>query len=75
MANHTAVHNSSEKHGRKLLQHWNIISLYLVIYDAIGQVITSGIFNDTSVQIQLPSTLKGVVIVKVNTEVIKVMCK
>ena len=42
------------------------------IYDITGRVITSGNYDSKSVQIQLPSTLKGVIMVKVNNEVIKV---
>ncbi len=35
MANHTAAQGSEGKHRRKQPLHWNIISLYLVIYDVI----------------------------------------
>ena len=44
------------------------------IYDTTGRVITSGTYDSKSVQIQLPSTLKGVILVKVNNEVVKVIC-
>ncbi len=44
------------------------------IYDTTGRVITSGSYNSSSVQIQLPVTIKGVILVKVNDEVIKVLC-
>ena len=43
------------------------------VYDATGRVITSGSYNSSSVQIQLPSTLKGVILVKVNYEVVKIV--
>ena len=43
------------------------------VYDATGKVITSANANgETSTQIALPSTIKGVIMVKVNNEVIKV---
>lgn len=42
------------------------------IYDITGRVITSGRYNSSSVQISLPTPLKGVIMVKVNSEVIKV---
>ena len=46
----------------------------VVVYDAMGKVITSANVNGvTSTQIALPSNINGVLIVKVNTEVIKVM--
>ena len=45
------------------------------IYDITGRVITSGTYDSKSVQIQLPSTLKGVIMVKVNNEVVKVICE
>ncbi len=44
------------------------------IYDTTGKIITSGTYNNASVQISLPSTLKGVIMVKVNNEVVKVIC-
>ena len=46
----------------------------VVVYDAMGRVITSTNANGaTSTQIALPSTIKGVLIVKVNNEVVKVI--
>ena len=46
----------------------------VVVYDAMGKVIASANANGaTSTQITLPSTIKGVIMVKVNNEVIKVM--
>ena len=46
----------------------------VVVYDAMGKVITSANVNGaTSTQIALPSTIKGVLIVKVNNEVVKVV--
>ena len=48
----------------------------VVVYDATGKVITSANANGTtSTQIALPSTIKGVVMVKVNNEVVKVICE
>ncbi|MBE6299399.1 MAG: LamG domain-containing protein [Bacteroidales bacterium] len=47
----------------------------VTVYDAMGRVITSGTYNSSSVQIQLPATLKGVAMVKVNNEVVKVICE
>ena len=47
----------------------------VVVYDTAGKIITSGIFNNTSAQISLPTINRGVMIVKVNADVIKVMCK
>ena len=47
----------------------------VTVYDAMGRVISSGTYNNSSVQISLPSTLKGVVMVKVNNEVVKVICE
>ena len=47
----------------------------VVVYDATGKVITSVNANGaTSTQIALPSTIKGMIMVKVNNEVIKVAC-
>ena len=47
----------------------------VVVYDAMGKVITSANANGaTSTQIALPSNTKGLLIVKVNSEVIKVIC-
>ena len=47
----------------------------VVVYDAMGKVITSTNANGaTSTQITLPSNTKGVLIIKVNDEVIKVIC-
>ena len=47
---------------------------YAVVYDAMGKVITSANTNGaTSTQIALPSTIKGLLIVKVNNEVVKVI--
>lgn len=47
----------------------------VVVYDATGKVIASANVNGaTSTQIALPSTIKGVIMVKVNSEVIKVIC-
>ena len=47
----------------------------VVVYDAMGKVITSANVNGaTSTQIALPSTIKGLLIVKVNNDVIKVAC-
>ena len=46
----------------------------VVVYDATGKVISSNNANGaTSTQIALPSTIKGVLIVKVNNEVVKVV--
>ena len=46
----------------------------VVVYDAMGKVITSANADGvTSTQIALSSTIKGVLIVKVNNEVIKVI--
>ena len=46
----------------------------VVVYDAMGKVIASANVNGaTSTQIALPSTIKGVLIVKVNNEVVKVV--
>ena len=46
----------------------------VVVYDATGKVISSTNANGaTSTQIALPSTIKGVLIVKVNNEVVKVV--
>ena len=45
------------------------------VYDIMGRVITSVNANGaTSTQIALPLTIKGVIMVKVNNEVIKVVC-
>ena len=45
------------------------------VYDMMGRVMTSTNANGaTSIQITLPSNTKGVLIVKVNDEVIKVIC-
>ena len=47
----------------------------VVVYDAMGKVITSANANGaTSTQIALPSAIKGLLIVKVNNDVIKVAC-
>jgi hypothetical protein len=47
----------------------------VVVYDAMGKVIASANANGaTSTQIALPSNTKGVLIVKVNNDVIKVGC-
>ncbi len=43
------------------------------IYDTTGNIITSETYNNASVQIPLPATLKGVIMVKVNNEVVKVI--
>ena len=46
----------------------------VVVYDATGKVISSTNANGaTSTQIALPSTIKGILIVKVNNEVVKVV--
>ena len=46
----------------------------VVVYDATGKVMSSANANGaTSTQIALPSTIKGMLIVKVNNEVMKVM--
>ena len=46
----------------------------VVVYDSMGRVITSTNANGpTSTQIALPSNISGVLIVKVNSEIIKVM--
>ncbi len=46
----------------------------VVVYDATGKVITSVNANGaTSTQIALPLTIKGVIMVKVNNEVVKVI--
>ena len=47
----------------------------VTVYDAMGRVISSGTYNNSSVQISLPSTLKGVIMVKVNNEIVKVICE
>ena len=44
----------------------------VTVYDAMGRFISSGTYNNSSVQISLPATLKGVIMVKVNNEVVKV---
>ena len=45
----------------------------VVVYDTMGKVISSANANGaTSTQITLPSTIKGMIMVKVNNEVIKV---
>ena len=45
------------------------------VYDMMGRVITSTNGNGaTSTQITLPSNTKGVLIVKVNDKVVKVVC-
>ncbi|MBP3353090.1 MAG: hypothetical protein IJ341_05245 [Bacteroidales bacterium] len=41
------------------------------VYEATGRVITSGSYNSNSIQIQLPATINGVILVKVNSEVVK----
>ena len=47
----------------------------VVVYDAMGKVITSANANGaTSTQITLPLTIKGMIMVKVNNEVVKVIC-
>ena len=47
----------------------------VVVYDAMGRVITTDNANGaTSAQITLPSNTKGVLILKVNDDVIKVIC-
>ena len=47
---------------------------FVAVYDAMGKVITSVNANGaTSTQIALPLTIKGMLIVKVNNEVMKVM--
>ncbi|MBR3609476.1 MAG: hypothetical protein IKL50_06295 [Bacteroidales bacterium] len=43
------------------------------IYDTAGKIITSGTYNNASAQVSLPTTIKGVIMVKVNNEVVKVM--
>ncbi|MBQ3556013.1 MAG: hypothetical protein IJA09_07350 [Bacteroidales bacterium] len=43
------------------------------IYDTTGKIITSETYNNASAQIPLPTTLKGVIMVKVNNEVVKVI--
>jgi hypothetical protein len=46
----------------------------VVVYEATGKVITSANANGaTSIQIALPLNTRGVLIVKVNNEVIKVI--
>ena len=46
----------------------------VVVYDAMGKVITLEDANgETFTQIALPSTIKGVIMVKVDSEVIKVI--
>ena len=47
----------------------------VTVYDAMGKIITSGTYSNASLQIPLPTTLKGVVMVKVNNEVVKVICE
>ncbi|MBE6299539.1 MAG: hypothetical protein E7083_04275 [Bacteroidales bacterium] len=47
----------------------------VTVYDAMGRIITSGTYSNASLQIPLPTTLKGVVMVKVNNEVVKVICE
>ena len=47
----------------------------IVVYDAMGKVIiTATPTGVTSAQITLPSNTKGILIAKVNNEVIKVVC-
>lgn len=47
----------------------------VVVYDAMGRAITTDNANGaTTAQITLPSNTKGILIVKVNDEVIKVVC-
>ncbi len=43
------------------------------IYDTAGKIITSGTYNNASVQVSLPTTIKGVIMVKVNNEVVKLL--
>ena len=46
----------------------------VVVYDATGKVMTSANVNGaTSAQLVLPSTIRGVLIVKVNNEILKVL--
>ena len=45
------------------------------IYDTAGEIITSGTYNNASVQVSFPTTIKGVIMVKVNNEVLKVICE
>lgn len=42
------------------------------VYDATGKVIISDTYDSNLVQIQLPLIIKGVVMIKVNSEVVKV---
>ena len=47
----------------------------VMVYDAMGKVITSANANGaTSTQIALPSNTKGLLIVKINNDVVKVIC-
>ena len=46
----------------------------VTVYDAMGRIITSGTYSNASLQIPLPTTLKGVVMVKVDNCVVKVIC-
>ena len=47
----------------------------VVVYDAMGKVITSANANGaTSTQIALTSNTKGLLIVKINNDVVKVIC-
>ncbi len=47
----------------------------VTVYDAMGRIITSGTYSNASLQIPLPTTLKGVVMVKVDNCVVKVICE
>ena len=51
----------------------------VTVYDAMGRNLTPNLFavekGATNAQIELPSTLKGVIMVKVNNEVVKVICE
>ena len=42
------------------------------VYDATGKVIISDTYDSNLAQIQLPLIIKGVVMIKVNSEVVKV---
>ncbi len=72
----TEVNKSKAFVSNEMLNIENAEGINLVVvYDATGKVITSANANGaTSTQIALPSNTKGVLLVKVNNEIIKVIC-
>jgi hypothetical protein len=72
----TEVNKSKAFVSNEMLNIENAEGINLVVvYDATGKVITSVNANGaTSLQIALPSNTKGVLLVKVNNEIIKVIC-